>query len=77
MTCTRCGGLLHVEHVTGRRGRTILRLFACLLCGDRTDDRILLNREVAREQAYEARIRADWKARVWADCCDLVKGVRV
>lgn len=79
MTCTRCGGLLHVEQVLSRRGRPLLRLLACFLCGSRTDDVIAINQAVAREQAFEAATVRDWKARVWADCCALARlnmGVR-
>lgn len=73
MTCARCGGLFRVEQILGRRGRPLLRLLACVACGNRLDETIALNQAVAREQAHEARITQRWKQLVWAEVCDLVK----
>lgn len=67
MTCARCGGLFRVEHILGRRGRPLLRLLACVACGNRLDGTIALHQAVAREQAHEAAVTRDWKDRLWAD----------
>lgn len=67
MTCSRCGGLFRVEQIVGRRGRPLLRLLACILCGNRLDETIVLNQAMAREQAHEAAVTRDWKTRLWAD----------
>lgn len=63
MTCSRCGGLCRVELARGRRGEGLVRLLACLICGDRTDVQI----RWYRRQAEEARITQRWKELVWAD----------
>lgn len=63
MTCMRCGGLCRMEQVRGRGGECLIRLWACLICGDRTDQQI----RWYRRQADEARITQRWKELVWAD----------
>lgn len=67
MTCARCGGVFRVEHILGRRGRPLLRLLACVACGNRLDETIALNQAMARERAHEAAVTRDWKDRLWAD----------
>lgn len=67
MTCARCGGLCRIEEVRARRGEPFLRLWACLICGDRTDGQI----RWYRHQAEEARITQRWKELVWADVLEL------
>ncbi len=67
MTCARCGGLFRVEQILGRQGRPLLRLLACVACGNRLDGTIALNQAMARERAHEAAVTRDWKDRVWAD----------
>lgn len=74
MTCARCGGLFRVEQILGRRGRPLLRLLACVACGNRLDETIALNQAVARELAHEARTVQSWKDLVWADVCALARG---
>jgi hypothetical protein len=69
MSCTRCGGLCHVERIR-RRGQPTVTLWACYSCGDRVDDTI----RWYRAQAREAAITKDWKARVWQDVCALARG---
>lgn len=69
MTCTRCGGLCRVELARGRRGEGLIRLWACLICGDRTDGQI----RWYRRQAVEASITQRWKELVWADVLELNK----
>lgn len=73
MTCARCGGLFRVEHILGRRGRPLLRMLACVACGNRIDDTIALNQAMARERAYESATTRDWKTRLWADVLTLNK----
>lgn len=73
MTCARCGGLFRVEQLSGRRGRPLLRLLACFVCGNRLDETIALNRAVARERAHEAAVARNWKALLWADVMALNK----
>lgn len=73
MTCARCGGLFRVEQILGRKGRPLLRLLACVACGNRLDETIALNQAMARERAHEAAVTRDWKDRVWADVVALNK----
>lgn len=69
MSCQRCGGLCRIEEIRARRGEPCLRLWACLLCGDRMDETI----RWYRHQAAEAKITQRWKELVWADVCELVR----
>ncbi len=73
MTCARCGGVFRVEQILGRKGRPLLRLLACVACGNRLDETIALNQAMARERAHEAAVTRDWKDRVWADVVALNK----
>ena len=57
MRCARCGGGLRRERV---HWRSRLTLFACMACGDRTDETILANRRcMVRQETHS------WKTRVW------------
>lgn len=61
MTCARCGGMTCAEILSAGCSdhSSTLTFTRCINCGDRTDETILQNREIAR---LEAQFSAAWHA---------------
>ncbi len=62
MRCGRCTGLMHTEYAM--HDGECIRLWACVLCGERMDDTIQVHRIFAHAETEAAR---QWRVRYSAE----------
>lgn len=68
MTCPRCHGLMVVD-----RRVKCLRLFACMICGNRLDAVIEQHQRETRAIEERRQEQRHWKAILWEEVKELVR----